>query len=84
MCVCIRVYGPVQVALRRIVTRAPSIMSLSLSGDVKTKVDYFVGEMGLERIEVAKIFTLHPRASRLYTCTYRVQCAQSKVLISEG
>lgn len=49
-------------------------MSLSLSGDVKTKVDYFVGEMGLDRMEVARIFTLHPRASRL-SVHVRVLCA---------
>lgn len=59
------------------ILRQPGIMALSVAGNVEEKVEFFVGEIGLSKIQVAKMITRHPQVSTL-TSTSNTQCTKSK------
>lgn len=52
-----------QPALRRIIKKQPGLLSHSMEGDVLEKMNFFVGEMGLEVNQVARVFCSFPQAS---------------------
>lgn len=45
------------------VRRQPGLLSLSVTGNVLEKVEFFTEEMGLRNDQIAKMVCAHPQAS---------------------
>lgn len=52
-----------QAALRKMLARQPSLLAVSLTGDVMKKTHFFAQEMGMGSDQIAKMYSSHPQAS---------------------
>lgn len=60
--------------LRRMISRQPGLLSLSLSEDLLQKTDFFLEELGLSKNQLAKMIGAHPQVRKLLTCAWFVAC----------